>query len=1422
MADLAAHGGGSGGAGAGATAAAALDEDVAALAMLKLIAAAGAMFPGRSDHVETQLTAGAKRFKLRSLRARRDLELLASEYGVEAVDDAAAAVARAHVQKSRAGHAVVAEGDGGGGNDDYGATSAEVAFDTRKRDSALLVARDMATLAFCAALLGALEDTSAAACGHGGGACTERAVVVMETDGGMPLPLCSVHDREVHEHFPLTTRHALERVVRSNDARFVPRPRVALRQLRPGEFIERVLGRDQLRTRPLQVPTVPRAPCGACGEWACREVVGVAESEASKTVCMASPSGVYDARFVLRVECVTCKSERSPADTAENAAPLPVQRSVATACAVRDALLRRCGAAELAASELANELRAAEQNRDDRVPGAPSVAAFAELRRTAAAADSVVAHLRVRVAVAADAAAAALAVARAALARPGAARSGAAGNALGGLSRGAEPVLTVTGGHASLLVSRQLLLVRELIERARQCPMPGGEFMRLCGSASTLASADASNVRRMLELSDAYRQLVVRALCAHTDRCPMCGGGRGAQREHSDFCFKALRRNIKGGVPALYLKLPNDWLVQDADAVAGALPQAKRQVFRLSCSTWTAAHDTNRPIKGLDITALGVSCCAHRYISVAMPVTTGERPLHHAAFALLEAASATQETSYQTVDVACAVHDSMAVACLAGSDCLQSVVNVLFPRVTVTTTVSSAGENPSISFLFKEAVETDAEGEDDDDEAAAFRGAAAAAARPLLNIGGFDSLRALPAQRLAARESVRKRQRQVSAADEALADATSFLRSIRLGLPMWHAKGHAEACQAKCGPDVCPGGGRRAEWAEQVMAFISNAAPQARNMSRHNYEAHWRRMIVLYNSVLEEDASFHVLQELVRASSVVSESRAKLSNALAAAGRASAPSVEELRKATAARLERELDLAKSRKNGGVAKHLAATKHAAFVAAQLAALKTVQALLPPPPFALEARGAGVAGTASGAAVRHAAAADSRNVVLLLQTVPGAARAAGSDCLTRTDLNTRIAVLAKAQKTCTMVTPDEFIIFEVQQIARLWAEFADVTVAIRSPAGVGETKSPTKFYNRRKRLLVKTEAALERISSLQRLAENQDIKKWRLPTPLKALNGDLPSSFGAVEVLLKTSSHDTVVLAALGLERAKEDLWARHGDVAVLRDAFELHHIKLEKQLLALTEPVPNIDAGVGHSGLRLSDTRVLFVLPDSPADLLAPGLAAHINRELHESARRCAEVARVVEAVRELGLVGREVGAFAADSKGRCPLLRRGREMLRGKLAPAAWAALAWPLEPPADGNRAGRGAAAAAAAAEAPAPQPLEEADGNDGEGSGEEDDADAGDAGAESDLDFSDIESEGSDGGEGVVIDLTDGEEEDSEEESVAEEGGEEESAAPRKPVPARSGARTGARGGARHRGGAGNNRGRGRGRSLGRGRGS
>ena len=110
-----------------------------------------------------------------------------------------------------------------------------------------------------------------------------------------------------------------------------------------------------------------------------------------------------------------------------------------------------------------------------------------------------------------------------------------------------------------------------------------------------------------------------------------------------------------------------------------------------------------------------------------MPVTTGERPLHHAAFALLEAASATQETSYQTVDVACAVHDSMAVACLAGSDCLQSVVNVLFPRVTVTTTVSSAGENPSISFLFKEAVETDAEGEDDDDEAAAFRGAAAAA-----------------------------------------------------------------------------------------------------------------------------------------------------------------------------------------------------------------------------------------------------------------------------------------------------------------------------------------------------------------------------------------------------------------------------------------------------------------------------------------------------------------------------------------------------------------------------------------------------------------------------------------------------------------------------------------------------------------------
>lgn len=46
----------------------------------------------------------------------------------------------------------------------------------------------------------------------------------------------------------------------------------------------------------------------------------------------------------------------------------------------------------------------------------------------------------------------------------------------------------------------------------------------------------------------------------------------------------------------------------------------------------------------------------------------------------------------------------------------------------------------------------------------------------------------------------------------------------------------------------------------------------------------------------------------------------------------------------------------------------------------------------------------------------------------------------------------------------VGPDEYVVFELQQIARLWAEFADVTIAIRSAAGVMGKKSG-HFYGRR---------------------------------------------------------------------------------------------------------------------------------------------------------------------------------------------------------------------------------------------------------------------------------------------------------------------------------------------------------------------
>ena len=205
------------------------------------------------------------------------------------------------------------------------------------------------------------------------------------------------------------------------------------------------------------------------------------------------------------------------------------------------------------------------------------------------------------------------------------------------VSHASLPVLTKNAKHISVLISAELLRWRQRHESASRGKMPGNVFARLSGRLETLSTADSGNYRRALELWDTYAQHVIPALGAQTGRCLICE--KSAPHDHSDFNFKANRRRLRAaaaGTPSLGLFAPNDWLVRNAEPLVEALPKPKAAAMAAlpatvggACANWTAGKDNDRVVKGLAVTALGCSVCPHGYVQIALPISTGERPLHH-------------------------------------------------------------------------------------------------------------------------------------------------------------------------------------------------------------------------------------------------------------------------------------------------------------------------------------------------------------------------------------------------------------------------------------------------------------------------------------------------------------------------------------------------------------------------------------------------------------------------------------------------------------------------------------------------------------------------------------------------------------------------------------------------------------------------
>lgn len=483
-----------------------------------------------------------------------------------------------------------------------------------------------------------------------------------------------------------------------------------------------------------------------------------------------------------------------------------------------------------------------------------------------------------------------------------------------GASRAVVPVLTVASSHVSLLVSAHLLRFKAAVERAQWRPMAGGEFMNLCGRNSELSRADATNVRRMLEVWNGFILHLIPALCSEPGHCSLCSG-QGARHGYSDFNFAAFSRRLRpgAGVPEIDLKLPNDWMMLFSDRALRALPAIQNS--RLDCARWTAARDTDRLVNGLHNTALGISACPHRYVNFGYSIRTGERPLHHVMMGLLDAGMSSVEINDHSIDVACAVKKA-AVGVCASPGSLNELVSILFYGVTVTPSVSSEYMEQNVSYKF---------------ELAADAGASPAP----LNIGGIEGLRGVPAARLAelARRAERKRERE-QGYDEVMAEATCFLRRLRLGLPTWHADGHTACCKVNFRPEFCKGGGTRPERAEQVFSAMSRVAPIAHNMAPHQYRTFWSQFFALNNFVLDELAPFHLVQELLRAWDAVAAAHMKVRAALAAATPPLAREPEAANLATMheALVKREAELAVARRSGAVGAHIRAAAAAGHVAA----------------------------------------------------------------------------------------------------------------------------------------------------------------------------------------------------------------------------------------------------------------------------------------------------------------------------------------------------------------------------------------------------------------------------------------------------------------------------------------------------------
>ena len=600
----------------------------------------------------------------------------------------------------------------------------------------------------------------------------------------------------------------------------------------------------------------------------------------------------------------------------------------------------------------------------------------------------------------------------------------------GALPGGFVRVLRPRTLKASLVVHRDVLVLRDLLSVAQKRTMTVGEVVRLLrarGRGGPLVSVKPADLSRALETHDALHVLVLPALRGDSGSCAACSGSDGSVRVGLDCTFSCGRRVLYNGrgLPSLNLLYPNDFFVTNFNELARLVPAASSRrgggAGDGGCTNYLASRNMEhvkdkKKVGELAETGTANVICSHRRLQIMAPFRSGERPLFHFVNALLAyGASPEALLMHAGCDVACSVMGGVRGLLAYDPNSTLNLVEAIFGRGVTVFDVSATGRRdvpPTVRMVLRPAEKE--EGEEGGD-------AAAAAAPPSANeppkLGGHLEY------------ATRIRNRVLEAGPDGVE------LSVQYKNPVLHGAAHGLTCQVVHASEVSTGGGVTAEWCDSdAHAYLSANAGNARNMGPHQYNMFWRFSLARWNRGMALDEAMDLMRALVRACQRVDQTCAALAEFLKGS---SEPSRDNMRRMQAERIrcaERartEVDRTK--------KHVKAAQLTAKVVAQAAALEAVLGMAPPPP-SFRASGAaqtGVAGarTAAGGAAAAAGLDDAAIRVLVANQPNAKAAMRGQGVVTRASVTARLADLRRVKSAAFAVTPDDMVIFLLQQVARL---------------------------------------------------------------------------------------------------------------------------------------------------------------------------------------------------------------------------------------------------------------------------------------------------------------------------------------------------------------------------------------------------